>query len=168
MEGNHSPYLVAGLSHTSRLSAGSFRQTMCSIVTHEATDGSACHVYLFHVCKTFMCVWGFCKTAPGLSDSKNHQRKRIKLHKKGYRGQISQLAGMRKNAAFQMLSSATHKDIPRQLHVLMRSWLSIDQSALMWCGQGACDKNLENGKCGLHIWHLWHLENGHQVNFHLK
>lgn len=51
------PQSVAGLSCTSRLSAGSFGQTMCPIVTHEAIDRSACHVYLFSVCKTFMCVF---------------------------------------------------------------------------------------------------------------
>lgn len=53
------------------------------------------------------------------------------LHKQVIGGQTPQSAGMRKNAAFQMLSTVTHKDIPRQLHVAMSSWLSTDQSALM-------------------------------------
>lgn len=78
-----------------------------------------------------MCVCGFWKTAAGQPDSKNHQRKRGELHKQVIGGRTPQSAGMRKNAAFQMLSTVTHKDIPRQLHVAMSSWLSTDQSALM-------------------------------------
>ncbi len=61
-------------------------------------------------------------------------------------GQTSQSAGMRKNTGLPMLSTVTHKDIPRQLHVVMSSWLSTDQSALVCCGQRASDDNLENDK----------------------
>ncbi len=69
-----------------------------------------------------------------------------KLHKQVISGQTSQSAGMRKNTGLPMLSTVTHKDIPRQLHVVMSSWLSTDQSALVCCGQRASDDNLENDK----------------------
>ncbi len=72
--------------------------------------------------------------------------KRGKLHKQVIGGQTSQSAGMRKHTALLMLSTVTHKDIPRQLHVVTSSWLSTDQSALVCCGQRASDDNLENDK----------------------
>jgi len=69
------PQSVAGLS-VCRV----YGQTMCPIVTHDAIDRSACHVYLFHVRRPCVCVSGgvFWKTASGLQDSKNHQRQRSK------------------------------------------------------------------------------------------
>jgi len=94
-------------------------------------------------CKTSMCVW-----VGGCSGKRPRGYKTRKITNGKEASSTSRLSGLRitvgwneeKKAAFQRLSSATHIDIPRQLHVLMRSWLSIHQSDLM-----RRDDNLENG-----------------------